>query len=434
MGSLLDSLNTKFLGRPRRLLLAPSVGALVVLCAGVAVSIEGIVVTSAGNDQDHYHYPSSLEVFQSFPDVEWSALPTAAGPVYYLIIATAMLVFGPSLFAGQVANCLVAAAFAFVVLWKLRILNPHYQIMVAAFLLFSPYFWQSSLWMLTDNLGALFAFLALGSAVARKSSRWPLVVGLFVALAIGTRQNYVWLLLPAVLLAANVGDGRLQVPSIRDVAWICLPGLTLLATLIAIWGGLTPPSVRDFNDAGMSPVAVSFVFAVMAVFSVPLLISLSARVQRRHAVWAAVVGVAIAVPAVVFQSSATQPPDQSRRGGMVWSLVDLTGELHDRSVLLIVLALVGGASMYVISISLSLQYRVLLWATAFGISAVLTAGSQLYQKYVELPAAIVFLLVATELIRRNKVKHVTALWVPGACGALATVMLVVRPVVSSIQI
>ena len=319
------------------------IAAAVVIASSAVVAALGILVTAGGRDQQVFHLPSVMYLREKAPNIDIVNMPTATGPLYHLLVAA---VSGPlhlGAVGTQIVGSFFAAALAALAVWHTRTVPHAYgRVLAAAPLLLSPYFWESSLWMLTDDAAILFALAALITLMSGMTTRNQLTTGLLVAGAIATRQNSVWLLAPAC--ATYLYELRFHPVSVRAaaIARVSAPGAITLAVLVSLWKGLTPTWGKG-NAATQSFTSVSFAFAVAAIFAIPILLATLTKPHVRGRIPVAVtVGMAAAMPAVIFTSNATTKPDDSRRGGVIWSAVSVFPDVANRSPLLAALAVVGG--------------------------------------------------------------------------------------------
>lgn len=416
-----------------RVPLMPIVAATIVLaCAGMAAAC-GVVVTSAGIDQRHYHLPTVIQIRDDFPAVDLANLPTATGPLYHLVVAaiSGPLRFGES--GTQFVGALFAAALAALAAWHVRSIQGwRLRTLTLAPLLLSAYFWQAALWMLTDVAALLFAMAALVMSNKAPTKLRQLAIGLTIAAAIATRQTYVWLLVPACA-AFVVGARRSGSFSVTALLRLTAPGMLTLAVMAWMWGGLTPPSARHYNAARLSMTAIPFVFAVAALFVVPILLAVAERgLPQRHAASATIVGTLAALPAVVWTSTATEYPDSSRRGGVLWSAVARLPDVSDRSVVLIVLAFIGGFTCMILQYRLPDSLSVVLPSSVVSLAFVTMAGAQLFPKYAELPLAMFAVLALAALARARSIRRTWPLAGIVLCQALVTIGIVVVPVIRAL--
>ena len=255
------------------------------------------------------------------------------------------------------------------------------RILITLPLLLSPYFWQSALWMLNDDATLLFAFLAFVTVLRRSESvRAQWITGLLLAAAIATRQTYIWAIVPvaAVLLVETQGQSARS--RTIAVARVAVPPLVVLAGLVIVWHGFVPPPFRVMNAGTQSWVSVSYCAAVAAMFLGPLLLALGRRRAARAHI-AVCVAAITAAPAWIFQSVVTEPPNDARRGGLIWSLVSHGPSVMDRSLVLAVLAALGGWIICHVIAELPRREGVMLAMSLAALAITLWAGLQLHQKY-----------------------------------------------------
>ncbi|MGW4247165.1 hypothetical protein [Nocardia sp. NPDC004722] len=468
---------------------AGAFGLVMVLAAIVAAT--GVVVTAGGNDQRAFHWPSVEQLRHSFPHLDLVGLNTATGPLYHLVVAAISGPLGLGEHGTQVVGALFAGCLAALAVWQARTLPTWYlRGLAVAPLLASAYFWQSALWMLTDDAALLFALAATILMIAPATTRRQVAIGVLVAAAIATRQTFVWLLAPAVLSCADRmllrqdqeqprrDQAQLRqdparprqdlvrprqdlarpqqdptrpqrdrprpqqdspptrqdlTAALRGVVLVAGPGVVVLAGLIALWGGLTPPAMRQFNAANPSWTAIAFTFAVAAIFAVPVLVA-TARVAvvREHLFAGTVTGLIVAVPALVFRSAATKFPDDSRRGGVLWTVVGKLPDVAGRSPVLAVAAFIGGFACAALFFVLERRTAVIMAAALIALAVVTAPGSQLYQKYAELPIAMLTMLVIVEVARTCELPRSWPLAALAAFQLVATAGIVGVPVLRAV--
>ncbi|MFE3189493.1 hypothetical protein ACFXHA_10830 [Nocardia sp. NPDC059240] len=415
----------------------PAAGAFVVVVGLAAiVAATGVVVTAGGNDQRAFHWPSVEQLRNSFPHLDLVGLNTATGPLYHLVVAAISGPLGLGEHATQVVGALFAGCLAALAVWQARTLPTWYlRGLAVAPLLLSAYFWQSALWMLTDDAALVFAMAATVLMIAPATTRRQLAIGVLVAAAIATRQTFVWLLVPAVLSCVDPVHPR-QDPkaALRGAVLVAVPGVAVLVALVALWGGLTPPAMRQFNAANPSWTAIAFTFAVAAIFVVPVLAATTqVALVREHLVAGTVTGLIVAVPALVFPSAATKFPDDSRRGGVLWTIVGKLPDVAGRSPVLAVAAFVGGFACAALFFVLERRTAVIMAAALIALAVVTAPGSQLYQKYAELPVAMLTVLVIVEVARTRELPRTWPLAGLAVFQLVATAGIVGVPVLRAVS-
>jgi hypothetical protein len=418
------------------------IAAAVVIASSAVVAALGILVTAGGRDQRFFHLPSVMYLREKAPNIDIVNMPTATGPLYHLLVAA---VSGPlhlGAVGTQIVGSFFAAALAALAVWHTRTVPHAYgRVLAAAPLLLSPYFWESSLWMLTDDAAILFALAALITLMSGMTTRNQLTTGLLVAGAIATRQNFVWLLAPAC--ATYLYELRFHPVPVRAaaIARVSAPGAITLAVLVSLWKGLTP-TLGKGNAATQSLTSVSFAFAVAAIFAIPILLATLTKPHVRGRIpvdvrgripVAVTVGMAAAMPAVIFTSSATTKPDDSRRGGVIWSAVSVFPDVANRSPLLAALAFVGGFASTILYFMLTRRIAILLATSLMSVAIVTSAGAQLYQKYVELPIGILTLIALVYLFQSGRIVRKWPLLSLALFQATMTAGIVGLPILRALQ-
>lgn len=419
----------------RRYSSAAAAAGLVLVCTSLVAAL-GVVATAGGNDQQSFHLPSVTQIRDEFPHINIVDLNTATGPLYHLVVAAISGPLGFGEAGTQIVGALFAALLAALAVWHARnVPTAYWRALAVAPLLLSAYFWQSALWMLTDDAAILFTMAALIMMERDLTVRRQVAIGVLIAAAIATRQTFVWTLVPAVLACLHCLHGQPWSTKFRALARMTVPGVAVLAVLVALWGGLTPPAMRGFNASGaaQSWISVAFTFAVAAVFAVPVLLAtMRTGVIRDHARIAATVGVVVSLPAVVCPSAATSFPDDSRRGGVVWSVVAEFPDLAGRAPILVALAFIGGFACTIVYFLLDRRTAIILSSSLLALAVATTPASQMYQKYVELPIEMIAVLAIVALFIGGRLRHSWPLLGLAGFQALATVGIVVVPVLQAL--
>lgn len=400
----------------------------------IGIALRGIVVTSGGDDQRDFHLPSVMLLREAFPHVDFVGLPTATGPLYHLVVAALSGPFGLGAAGTQAVGSIFAVALAVLAVHHVRAAPTWVgRALAVAPLLLSAYYWESALWMLTDDAAMLFVFGAFAVGLRFDGARAQLAVGVLAAAAIATRQNSVWVLLPVCAAYAFAQADGPRWPGVAALARLCAPGISVLAGLVVLWGGIAPPAGRTMNAMHLSPTALSFVAATAAIFLVPVVFAVTDVADvRRLARGAAMAGLIVSVPAIVFASAATDSPDDSRRGGLVWSVVGALPDVAGRSPALIVLAFLGGFAAAVVVRTVPARYGAVLASSLVALAAVLVFGAQLFQKYAELPIAVLTVLVLTWLFAERRVRRLWPLVALAALQAVLTAGIVGLPILQAL--
>ncbi|MDO8209679.1 glycosyltransferase family 39 protein [Conexibacter sp. CPCC 206217] len=210
--------------------------------------LRGLTVTMPtyhGGDELTYHLPTIRQFADQFPGVDLVNYPAAQTPLYHLLVAIWGDVVGMELWKLRIVG-LVASYGVTLVLY--RLLRRHVALArwpavgLALVFTLSPYVFGQSFILVTDNLGLLFALLAIDRFLAFSQDKLRLdafaLACLWVALALLTRQSYVWLgLFGGVWLLSRPGvDLRRVAYGLGLLALAAVP----FAALVIAWRGIVP--------------------------------------------------------------------------------------------------------------------------------------------------------------------------------------------------
>lgn len=215
--------------------------------------------TFHGRDETHYHVPTILQFAHQLPGVDLVHYPAAQTPLFHLLVAVWGKLVGLELWRLRILE-VVVAYLAVLVLY--RLLRRHAGLgawpaaALAGLFGLSPYVFGDSFILVTDNLGLLFGLLAIERLLAYwragRLGAFAAACG-WIALALLTRQSYVWLgpLALVVLVLRDAPEGRGVLPVLRRPAdrRALLAGVGLLAlaaapfaALVVAWHGFVPPT------------------------------------------------------------------------------------------------------------------------------------------------------------------------------------------------
>ena len=356
--------------------------------------------TFHGGDEP-IHYATILEFAQKpFMDVVRD-YATTNGPFYYLLFGAVGRVIGFDLWKMRLLNVLVsyaALAIAFLLFRNRLKMHPTRALAAALVLGLSPYFFGSSLIILTDNLtwlllfGALYSWLEYEESGSAGSAALGCIA---IALACFTRQNAVWVVFPAVVaISRSRATVRSRILACMGVALSLAP----LTFLVATWGGLVPPSSKlAFSSAGLfNPRVALFLLALLglyALFIVPWEWVRGLRQNRNAVYWSlGAVGASIAANAV-------RPLHHEllRSDGYLWRVSTL-GQRGDLSPIMWALIPVGAVATTWLAL-MSARRELLIWGGTLGAFILVSSTSaQAYQKYYD-----VFVLLVLFALPYNRV-------------------------------
>lgn len=215
----------------------------------VVAALQGLTETLPtyhGIDELTYHLPTIEGFADALPGVDLVRYPAAQTPLFHLLVAVWGKLVGLELWRLRVVEVVVSYA-AVLVLYRTlrrhRAFEPWPAAALALLFGLSPYVFGQSFILVTDNLGLLFCLLAVERLLAwRGRPSWAVFAAAcaWIALALLTRQSYVWLPLLAVVVV--LVD---RWPRVRELApaagLLALAALPLLALFVA-WEGFVPPT------------------------------------------------------------------------------------------------------------------------------------------------------------------------------------------------
>jgi len=366
--------------------------------------------TSEAWDQDEHHvqvierFSASMRGVEGAPSlrVALEDYPSATSPGFHLAIASLDAVGVRSRIVQRLVASLAGAA-VLAVLWMAlrRVVDPVTASVMCLPLLASPYLLSGSVWMTTDVSALLWTGVAVVSLLMRPlMPRWILAAGFAAAIAVFIRQPSVWLVAPLAVAAwtafraslGAAGPSALQSSRasimLSAVIAILMPCI-VIAALISMWGGLVPPSYRAQHGSGFNPALPALALSLLGVWGLPWLIRSRAWPTPPVLVVAVTIGVLAAViPPTDFNK------DAGRWGGLIWRVIERTPDLMNRSVIMVVLACIGAVIITAVATRSSAPgahgWKTTLACAALAGTAALSANSQAWERYVDLP--LLFLL------------------------------------------
>jgi len=404
--------------------------------------------TSEAWDQDEHHvhvierFAASLRGVEGAPSLRRALedYPSATSPGFHLAIASLEAVGVRSRMVQRLAAS-VAGAGVLAVLWLAlrRIVDPITAAVMCLPMLCSPYLLSGSIWMTTDVSALLWTAIAVASLLMRPlMPRWILAAGFAAAVAVFIRQPTVWVVAPLAVAAwiatrapmSSSGTSVLQT-SRASIAWSAVIAIAMpcivLAALVSMWGGLVPPSYRAQHASGFNPALPALALSLLGVWGVPWLIGARAWPALPVLAVAVVIGLlASVIPATDFDK------DVGRWGGPIWRVVERTPEFLDRSVLLVILACVGALVFSALTTRSSAPgadgWKATLGCAALAVTAALSANSQAWERYVDLPL-LLLLPLAVAAVRGTR-----ADWTPSELRLPFMVLALVQLAMSTVMV
>lgn len=297
-----------------------------------------------------------------------------------------------------------------------RFIGPLAAVVFCLPFLCSQYIFTSGVWLVPHNPAWWCVLLVLLISLRPRVDRATYVLGgLFLLALVLLRQIHLWTAAP-LWVAAWLGSERPCAHAIsqagepapaKDCRWLrigwmtlwILPAVIAVAFFVHLWHGTVPPMQRT-NVAGGNPAVPALFLALTGIYAIFFGTTFPwktafARPQRSRSVGAMIVGLLIGLLAGALpQTSYSQP--EGRWGGL-WHAVPHLPVIHNRSILIVGLAALGGALLALWMINLPKRPRWIILAAFAGIIAANCAASQAWQRYDDPFLLMIFPLMAIRL-------------------------------------
>ncbi len=295
-----------------------------------------------GTDETIFHLGVIRQFAQQWPWPDLRDYGSATTPLFHLVFAAAMQGAGLELPGLRALNVVLSIGVVCLLhrLFRRRLGLPSRDALLAtAAFGVSPYFFGASFLVLTDNLAWGLAVASIDRLMLATSRRrrldWVLASCL-LALAMLTRQNYVWLCGLALGLAAcspGTVYERLQRMLISGAS--ALPLLPLVLT----WGGLVPPTFQAGGASGiehrpgvdLNLTAVVYALSVLGFYSLFLPLADPARGERSRTRWIVWIAVLAVAAALLLIHPVRRGPEY--HVGLLWNLSERVPVVLDSSLL-----------------------------------------------------------------------------------------------------
>jgi hypothetical protein len=379
----------------------------------VPVIVSGGGGTAGARDERQFHLATIRVLGDELPRPDLVHIGTATSPGFHLALSVVARLIGDDRALLEAVGSLFSLAMLLVAYGLVaRYADRWLALALILPLLFSHYVLQSAAWLNTDNTAVLFVLLTLAAALTVEATgRGLFRGGVWVFCAVWVRQLALWAAGPFLFAAAVAGRlvpglGRSD-PGARDYRPLMLAGVALLPALASLaalaqaWGQLTPPLFAE--QSGLSPAALPFALALAAIFGSFFALCVARRddlLRGRAPVVAASVGAVLALAAPTSETVDLQ----RRTGGGLWKLVAAGPVVADRSVVIAVLAPLGGIVLVALWRAASRRApsrpAAVLFVAMLSLAFAQAATTRTYQRYFE-PALLVLLALLTALALRE---------------------------------
>jgi hypothetical protein len=307
---------------------------------------------------DQPYHIDQINYFIAYP-AAWLTYPdpwqTATFPGFHLFIAQIARLFGLHDLGTDTWLRTIPFLLGGVVLWLLwRVFHAlsqdaRYAALLCVPILWSNYFYQPSLFLVTENAAYLgYAFLLLAYL---EFPRRSLAIGAVGAATVFVRQIYLPVVItPAILLLER--PRRVDARAIRDASLALLPAFLLFLLYYVAWGGPVPPAeigehgAHALIETGPLIQAIALTGLLAIPYGFLTARTLVAFSKRR---FAAIVALATCVSVVLWLGlPSTRDEAAGRLGSIIWLLARNTPLDHERAFLVLPCLTLGCIALGVI--------------------------------------------------------------------------------------
>ena len=395
----------------------------------------GTVLNPRLYDERYFHLHAVRAFAEQLPTPDLSDYRAATTPLYHLVLALVSNVIGD----GELQMRLVSGLFPLALSILLaRVIAGRVSTVSAVALtvpiMCSPYIFSGAIWALPDAAAWLGIVGVLLLCLRSKYDDITLVMGaLALLLLVLTRQVHIWAA-STIWLAAWLGsDTKPPTDSVRLVPnWpagdigprlartmtaivATLPAFVAVLWFMWMWGGLVPPEFQNVENAAAASIGEgnatahtgpnfatpAFFLAVVGLLSPFYLSAMIPEITRRWKLGRRHTATLIGAGATGFLLAVLVPTDfdpaAGRKSG-IWNmhreLVEILPfiEIADRSLLVAVLAALGGFTLVIALAGCADRQRILIGGAVLAFVVAQSANLQCWQRYHEPMAAVVLSL------------------------------------------
>ena len=424
---------------------APLLAAMVIMALGMCLQIGSLALNLGAGamdfDEAEFHIPAIRQFLRQWPAPDISDYPVAASPGFHLLVAATLAPVGESalddhLGVVRFGTGLCALVMVALVAWLLaRRVSLVDAVLLSLPLLLGQYVFSAAIRITPEALGWLTVAFGLALGVVKGRWTWAVLLSSLVVLAaVFVRQPNLWLA-SIVWMIAWLGTPA-DAPHRADrliparhtwaigprvgrtaIAFLAtLPAFALLAWLISIWGGPTPPGFQTIAasdtmhgataHAGVNLAVPAAMLMTVGVYGLPALLTVAATSGAGlRALWSRpllvpmLIGAGIALFCALVVPTSFSAADG--RWGSLWKLAQLVPAPMDRAPLVVIAAGFGGSVVGAVFSSVDARSRWILLGSFVAFTAAQTANTQAWIRYLE-PFALLWLSIgAAQCVRTS---------------------------------
>ena len=346
--------------------------------------------------------------------MDLSDYDSATTPGMHLVMAMAARLFGDSETLLQSVGVTFGALLVGVAWWfASRVVGGGIAALCILPLALSPYVLGNAIWVMTDDLALALVAVTVGVAVfLPPGGRNAAASGMALACGILVRQINIW------VCAVAWGATLLSWPEIRRrlpfrdrldlegrpvaalmiFSFAIVIAVGILIGFVTLWGGLVPPRFQPGGDGaaqhagGLQPAVLPYVLTLLGIYGIATLPAfMSVWIDDPLVRRTSFVGLGVGLLAGLLLPS-VPGLEEGRNGGWLWSLAASAPVLLDRSLVLILGAILGGvvAGTFFGLLIRAGRTRAAWLLVGFAISfvAAYTANVQAFQRYFDPPVLL----------------------------------------------
>ena len=386
-------------------------------------------------DHTHFHLPVITQLINNFDISDYKA---ATAPGYHLIFASVGQVTGLNVTFFKLINAFITAIFIGYLCIKLSAnYRPLKVFLLMLPMVLSVYILPAGVWLLPDNL-AWFTVAWVMFQINQNpfTNKQFITIAIVLALAVLIRQTFLWLAaiiwacaLVVLLKPTTVHNSLTNVKTdqttlvkiyILKCIFATIPAVLVLLYLAITWRGLVPPSFQGIHHY-ISPSAPAFFFALFAVYTtfyLPILIRQNKNKITKNSLY---LGAAIGFFSVIFIASSYDI--KAGRFGGLWNIVKLFPNIGDKSLLMIVLSIVGGAMFSALMKMLNDKEKLIIIVASIAFVSTMMVNQFVYERYFSgfIYITLILLISQQTAIKDNKSEQRinSNYWIYGGVGAFA---------------
>lgn len=372
--------------------------ALLLLVCSVCIGGD-LVLSRALNDQTQFHLPTVQQFARELPAPNLRSYASATTPGYHLVLSVVSRDVSSNVRVLRCVGSLFSAALLVVLAGHLsRFADAPSVIALCAPLLCSIYFLSSAAWMLPDNAGWLgIAAILVLAARPTIDAKAIVISGAALAALVFVRQAAVWAAVVLLVAAYVSSDSATRTRRTLLMCAATLPAFVIVGVFVRLWGGTVPVGRQDDHMLQFSWAVPAFILALAGSFGWAFLAAVP-NIRTRLAPHWRFVGISALLALMLSLIPETTYDYFAGRGTGLWNLTKYVYAPMGRSLLIVGLATLGGATLSVCALLLRRRSRVVFLTTLFAFTCASALDAHAWQRYYEPLLLMVFAMAVVDIV------------------------------------